>query len=76
MILSTRKMRIIRAPGTDAKPMIRIVNKFITDASFTIGTNIEVSYQPGVITINKIKNNEYSNLQKSSDTASASAGKI
>lgn len=49
-----RKMVVIRAPGTNDKPAIRIVNKWLVEAGFVIGTQIEVSYQPDIITIKKL----------------------
>lgn len=55
MIPLTRKMSIVRAPCTEANPMIRISNKFLSDAGFKIGDKIDVSYQRGkiIIKINK-----------------------
>jgi hypothetical protein len=48
-------MVVVRAPGTNNKPMIRITNELLTNAGFSIGTKIEVTYEKGIITIKKIK---------------------
>ena len=57
--MTVRKMLIVRAPGTDRNPMLRISNSFLLLAGFKVGTAIEVSYQPGLITIKKISNHDY-----------------
>jgi len=61
MTPSTRRMKVLRAPGTDNKPMIRISNNFLVNAGFSIGTKVEVSYCRGIIVITRInnKNHEY-----------------
>jgi hypothetical protein len=50
-----RRMVIVRAPGTNNKPMIRISNNILAHAGFTIGTRIEITYERDIITIKKIK---------------------
>ncbi len=50
----TRRMLVVRTPGTDNKPMIRIANRFLSDAGFTIGSTVEVLYRRGVIIIKKL----------------------
>lgn len=62
MISLTRTMSVVRTPGTDNKPMIRIANNFLADADFSIGSTVEVSYQHNIIIIKKIKH-EY-NIQE------------
>jgi antitoxin component of MazEF toxin-antitoxin module len=58
-------MSVVRAPSTNEKAMIRIVNNLLTRAGFSIGTAIEVSYQPGIITIKKVnKHHGRNKLQK------------
>lgn len=53
--MTKRTMTVGYAPGKERLcPMIRISNKLITTAGFEIGTAIEVLYQQGAITINKI----------------------
>ena len=64
MILFTRKMSIVRTPGTMDKPMIRIANRFLSDAGLKIGDAIEVSYSRGIITVKKLQKNEYNNIQE------------
>ena len=49
-----RRMTVVRAPSTNGKPMIRIVNNELTKAGFEIGTSITVAYERGIITIKKI----------------------
>jgi hypothetical protein len=48
-------MTVVRAPSTNDKAMIRIVNNLLPQAGFSIGAVIEVQYQPGRIVIKKIK---------------------
>ena len=62
MIPLTRKMSIVRAPCTEASPMIRISNKFLSDAGFETGDKIDVSYQRGKIIINKINNQNHEKI--------------
>jgi len=57
VIPSTRKMVVVRAPGSDDTPMIRITNKLLADVGFEIGTGIEVSYRKDKITIKKLDKN-------------------
>jgi hypothetical protein len=50
-----RHMVVVRTPGTNNKPMIRISNELLANAGFNIGTQIEITYERGNITIKKIK---------------------
>ncbi|HEY4498479.1 MAG TPA: hypothetical protein VJH94_00265 [Candidatus Paceibacterota bacterium] len=49
-------MAVVRAPSTNGKPMIRIVNNLLTKAGFEIGTPIEVVYQQNIITLRILEN--------------------
>jgi len=63
--MTGKRMTVVRAPSTNGKAMIRIVNSLLPRAGFSIGTAIEVSYQPGIITIKKLKkHHERNNIQK------------
>ena len=53
--MTTRRMTVVRAPGTYDKPMIRITNKLLVSAGFKMGTAVKVTYQRGIITIKKLK---------------------
>jgi len=56
----TRKMTIIRAPGTEATPCIRISNQHLHKAGFALGDQVSVTYKPEVIVIKKLRNeNKY-----------------
>ncbi|OGI15745.1 MAG: hypothetical protein A2878_02980 [Candidatus Moranbacteria bacterium RIFCSPHIGHO2_01_FULL_54_31] len=59
-----RRMTVVRAPSTNGKPMIRLINNLLTKAGFEIGTPIEVTYQRGIITIKKLDEHHEYNLQK------------
>ncbi len=51
------------APGSDAKkPMIRVANNFLLRNGFRVGSEIEVDYSDGIITIT-LKNQEYDYTQ-------------
>jgi antitoxin component of MazEF toxin-antitoxin module len=63
MIPLTRKMVIVRAPCTEASPMIRISNKFLSDAGFEIGNQINVSYEMDKIIINKIYKQNHEKIE-------------
>jgi len=63
MIPFKRKMMVVRAPCTEASPMIRISNKFLSDAGFEIGNKIEIYYQRGKIIINKINNQNHEKIE-------------
>jgi hypothetical protein len=52
--MTLRRMTVVRAPSTNGKPMIRIVNNQLTKVGFEIGTPITVTYEWGIITIKKI----------------------
>ncbi len=63
--MTGKRMTVVRAPSTNDKAMIRIVNNLLPRAGFSIGTAIEVSYQPGIIIIKKIKkHHERNSIQK------------
>lgn len=64
--MTVRRMVIVRAPGTQKNPMVRISNSFLVLAGFKIGTPIEISYQQSVITIKKLDSSyEHCNLPES-----------
>lgn len=46
-----RRMTVVRAPGTDALPMIKIANRMLSAAGFGIGTAVGITYGRGIITI-------------------------
>ena len=48
-----RNMTVVRAPCEDTKAMIRIVNRYLTDAGFDIGDTVKVRYEDNTITITK-----------------------
>jgi hypothetical protein len=52
---TVRRMKIVRAPGTNDKPMIRIQNRFLSESGFVIRDTFDVTYQSELITIQKIK---------------------
>ena len=54
MIPIIRLMHVVRAPGTNDRPAIRLANKWLTENGFNVGTPIEVTYTKGIITIRKI----------------------
>jgi len=63
--MTGRRMTVVRAPCTNDKAMIRIVNNLLPRAGFSIGTAVEVNYQPGIITIKKVnKHHERNSIQK------------
>ncbi|MBP6924260.1 MAG: hypothetical protein KBC62_03160 [Candidatus Pacebacteria bacterium] len=55
----TRKMTVIRAPGTQDVPCIRISNQHLLKAGFQLGDLITVTYKPKVIVIKRIKENNH-----------------
>ena len=60
-----RRMSVVRAPSTNNKAMLRIVNNLLPQAGFSIGTTVEVTYQSGLIIIKKVnKRYERNNIQK------------
>jgi antitoxin component of MazEF toxin-antitoxin module len=65
-------MSVVRTPGTNDKPMIRIANKFLADANFSIGSTVEVSYERNIIIIKKLNKHEYNNLQKADSVTNLS----
>lgn len=57
--MTVRRMTVVRTPGTDDKAMIRLTsNTMLTSAGFTVGTEIEVTYERNIITI-KTLNHEH-----------------
>src|SRR3989344_701055 len=79
--MTVRRMTIVRSPGTDSTPMLKISNLLLPIMGFAIGAPVMVAYQPGIITV-KILNHEHQ-LQKSSSPISlpsascaTNAGKI
>jgi len=73
MTLLSRKMSVVRTPGTNDKPMIRIANKFLADANFSIGSTVEVSYERNIIIIKKLnKQYEFNNIQKADSVTNLS----
>lgn len=65
--MTRKRMTVVRAPSTNDKAMIRIVNNLLPRAGFSIGAAIEVSYEPGIIIIKKLnKDHESTNIQKQS----------
>ena len=64
-----RRMSVVRTPGTEDRPMIRIANRFLSDAGFEIGGTVEVHYQNGVIIIKKLNEHESNNIQKADSVA-------
>ena len=57
-------MVISRAPGTDDTPMLKIANRLLESMGFKITSHVEVIYQEGKITINKIENQHDYQLQE------------
>ena len=54
-----RKMTVIRAPGSEHNPCIRITNKYLENAGFYLGDIVSVTYKPKEIVIKKIKLNDH-----------------
>lgn len=55
MTTITRRMTVVRAPSSNGKAMIRLINNLLPKTGFEIGTPIEVSYEQGEITITKLE---------------------
>lgn len=53
--MTVRQMIVVRAPGTNSNPMIRVSNSYLVLAGFIVGTQFEITYQSGLITIRKLK---------------------
>lgn len=70
-----RQMSVVRAPSTNGKPMLRIVNNLLTKAGFEIGTPIEVTYRRGRISIKKLEKQNHEHLQKPSSVTVPSNSK-
>ena len=62
--MTVRRMVVVRSPGTETRPEIRISNSWLLLAGFTVGASIEVAYQKNKIIITKIETNHEHNLQK------------
>lgn len=75
-VMTTRRMVIVRAPGTDRNPMVRITNSFLERSGFKVGTPIEVSYQRGLITIKKLHENNNTDVSAPPAAASSIAADI
>ena len=68
-----RTMVIVRAPGSEDTPMVKIANRLLDTMGFSVGTHIEVIYQQGQIIIKLINENEFNNVQKSGPLATPAA---
>jgi|GEM_PF-3585556 len=53
-----RLMKVAYAPGSESvqKPMIRITNHLLAKSGFSVGSQIQAEYGPGIITITKLNN--------------------
>ena len=51
----TRRMHVVRQPGTYDRPMIRIANKALRQAGFKLGTPFAITYQRNLVTIKKLR---------------------
>lgn len=69
--MTTKRITVTRAPGTDRTPMVKLANQLLATMGFAIGAPIEVVYQRGVITLRIV--NHANNLQTSSGPLSLSA---
>lgn len=69
-----RRMTVVRAPGTDETPMIKIANQLLKAAGFGIGTPVEVAYGPGIITVKII--NHANHLQTPQRPVAHSAASV
>jgi len=72
--MTVRRMAVVRAPSTNGKPMIRIVNNLLAKAGFEIGTPIEVVYQQNIITLRILEN--ANTIQKSPSPVAISAASV
>ena len=73
--MTVRRMAVVRAPSTNGKPMIRIVNNLLTKAGFEIGTPFEVTYEQNIITLKIIDHATYK-LQKPSSPVAIPAASV
>jgi hypothetical protein len=49
-----REQTVVYAPGNSSKkPMLKIINRFLLDCNFTVGSKIEVEYANDIIVIRK-----------------------
>ncbi len=72
--MTVRRMAVVRAPSTNGKPMIRIVNNLLTKAGFEIGAHFEVVYQQNIITLRILEN--ANTIQKSPSPVAISAASV
>lgn len=49
--MTTKRITVTRAPGTDRTPMVKLANQLLDTMGFAIGAPIEVVYQRGIITL-------------------------
>lgn len=59
----TRRMHVVRQPGTYDRPMIRIANSALQQAGFKLGTPFAITYQSNLLTIKKLKH-EHNDISK------------
>lgn len=73
--MTIRMMTVVRTPGTDNKPMVKIANQLLLTMGFAIGVPIEVTYEQGLISIRRLDNNyePNNNLQAPSGPVAISA---
>ena len=73
--MTVRNMTVVRTPGTDSKPMVKIANQLLLTMGFAIGVPIEVTYERGLISIRRSDNNyePNNNLQTPSSPIAVSA---
>lgn len=61
--MTVRTMVVVRSPGTDATPMLKVANRLPQVYGFDIGAAIEVTYQPGIINVRLIDTNHADSIQ-------------
>jgi len=66
-------MVISRAPGTDDTPMLKIANRLLESMQFPINSKVEVIYQEGKITINKLQSQHDYKLQEPCPVSNSTA---
>ena len=66
-----RRMTVVRTPGTDRTPMVKIANQLLSAMGFAIGVPIEVVYSQNLITLRTL--NYEHQLQKPSSPVALSA---
>ncbi len=60
--MTVRRMKVVRSPGSETRPEIRISNSWLFPAGFGVGTPIEVTYQKDKIIIRKLEDKHESNF--------------